>query len=275
MNVAFFEARTTEREEILAPQPLASSPWGRGQLRGMAVSGALARAAERAVEELARPDLRPVRWSLDLFRPAGLQDVQTSANVLRQGRRLAMVDAWMTQDGQAVARGTTLLLADGDVSRGDVWSGRSLAMPPPVDSLPRGVEPRLYFSERAGWTAAPDAHGNATRKQSWHGPTTIVDGEVPTDFQFLSSIVDVASVVTNWGDCGLECINVDVTASFARLPRSGEVGLSAAGRVESGGVVAATAEIFDREGVLGLASVTALGNSRSAIDPCRVDGPDR
>ena len=57
-EIAFF----TRTGEDLMPTPLACSMWSEDQLHGVAVSGALARAAELALREAGRADLRPARW---------------------------------------------------------------------------------------------------------------------------------------------------------------------------------------------------------------------
>src|SRR6476620_9291000 len=113
MTSAFFRlapGRDVQSEEHL-PQRPAGSGWGSGHMRGMAVSGALARAAERAVEALGRQDLQPVRWTLDLFRPARMEPSVASSTVVREGRRLCLVDAVLSQDGEAVARASALYLS--------------------------------------------------------------------------------------------------------------------------------------------------------------------
>src|SRR5262245_28377580 len=94
---------------LLVPLGAASSEWGgsngRGHLRGTAVSGALARAAGRAADALEGAEgFRPVRWTLDLFRPGAMAASTTEATVVRGGRRLRLVDATFRQDAKTIAR---------------------------------------------------------------------------------------------------------------------------------------------------------------------------
>ena len=111
MTLSFF----TTSGDGLVPADLARSLWSENQMHGVAVSGALARAAERCVIELGRgDDLRPARHTVDLFRPATMDPCRTTTRVVREGRRLCLVDATLEQDGQTVARASALFLKVGD-----------------------------------------------------------------------------------------------------------------------------------------------------------------
>src|SRR3954447_5278576 len=104
MTFSFF----TPEGDALVPTDFALSLWGDDQIHGVALSGALARSLEQAVAELGRDDLRPARYSLDLFRPARKQPSRTSTRVVREGRRLCLVDTVMEQEGEPVARASAL-----------------------------------------------------------------------------------------------------------------------------------------------------------------------
>ncbi|MFF1734575.1 acyl-CoA thioesterase domain-containing protein [Streptomyces sp. NPDC058247] len=270
MSDGFFQAEGGPDAETLRPQPRALSQWGGGaQLRGMAVSGALARAAERGVPEIeGTADLRPVRWTLDLCRPASSAPCTATANVVRRGRRLCLVDAYMFQNDRMVARASALFLAVGGSARGNVWSPATRPSAPPAKLRSSTTEPRLYFSEGIGWTGTPAPHQTSGRKMTWHFPSQVVQGERATPFQQAAMVADVVNVVSNWGDGGLEFINADVTLALARLPaHDQELGLAAEQRVEENGVAVGSAAVFDRLGVLGTATVTGLVSASNVVDP--------
>jgi len=79
-------------------------------------------------------------------------------------------------------------------------------------------------------------------------------------------MADGASLVTNWGDKGVEYINTDITLTLARLPEGLEIGLAAVDRVEHDGIAVGTAAVFDRSGTLGTAVVTSLVNAHRTVD---------
>jgi hypothetical protein len=89
---------------------------------------------------------------------------------------------------------------------------------------------------------------------SWNLPNAVVDGEAPTAFQHAAMVADLANMVGNWGDAGIQFINADLTLALARLPVGTGIGLAADHRVEDDGASVATAVMFDRAGPLGSAS---------------------
>jgi hypothetical protein len=266
MSFAYFSLPQTQGPEILVPEPMAGRGWGTDRMRGVAVSGALARASERAITAAGRSDLRPARWTLDLFCPATMQPCTTTATVVRQGRRLCLVDATLEQDGKPVARAGALFLQVAEPPRGEVWSPQHRILPPPPELRPQSNEPRLYYSEDVGWTVSPADHQSRSRKQTWHRAVPVVRGEEPTAFQMVASVADVTNLVTNWGSAGLEFINADITLALSRLPTGKEVGLSALHRVEHDGIATGTAVVFDRLGPVGTSLVTAMANAEHAVD---------
>jgi hypothetical protein len=264
---AFFRIEQDGDTEILLPEPLAGSGWGNGNMRGMPISGALARATQRAAADLGLKDMIPARFTLDLFKPAFQVPTTIGTSVVRQGRRLCLIDASFIQDGQAVARSVTLFLKSGEAPSGSVWSGDRPPGGPPRGLLPDSTEQRLYFTEDSGWGQSSSVEPSAQRKQSWHFAMPIVAGERPTAFQMAASIADIANVVTNWGSDGLQFINADVTMALARQPIELEFGLSAIERVEADGVSVGTAVLFDRAGIFGTTTVLGLANALRSVDP--------
>ncbi|MFD6454809.1 acyl-CoA thioesterase domain-containing protein [Nocardia sp. NPDC060220] len=268
MSHAFFRAQSDPigGAEVLHPEPEASSGWIGGQLRGMAVGAVLARAVERELIVRERSDLRPVRWTLDLFRPVFMRPCTTRVEVIRDGRRLSLFDATLIQDGRAVARAGALYLRPGPTPHGICWSPETAADPPPADREPSPDQDRVYFSEEQGWSPDARTHHNAARTGIWHRPIAVVVGEEPTPFQFVAGLADVTNVVTNLGSHGLEYINADATLTLTRLPEGDEAGLVGLDRLAQDGIALGTAAIYDRKGVFGTATVSSLANTRGPAD---------
>src|ERR1700733_15652608 len=82
------------------PTRLARGPWG-PSISGNYIGGLLGRTVEQQVDDA---DLQPARLTVDLLRPVALQPLQMQSSVVRDGRRLRLVDAGMTQDDVIVAR---------------------------------------------------------------------------------------------------------------------------------------------------------------------------
>lgn len=263
MDLAFFrrEAGT------LVPTDVARSAWSDDQMHGVAVSGALAGAAERAVAEAGRDDLVPGRFTVDLFRPARMTPSVLTTGLVRRSPRLVLVDTTMTQDGEPVARASALFLRPDGSAPGEVWEPAERPGPPPTDVVPPSDEPRVPFlASDVGWSQKFSEHQNTGRKQAWVNTVPVVAGEPVTPFQAAASGADTASMVTNLGTRGVEHINTDLTLTLARLPVGPEVGLAALDRVERDGVAVGTATMFDRSGPLGTVVVTSVANVRRSID---------
>ncbi len=262
-TISFF----TQVGDGLVPTPLACSMWSDDQLHGVAVSGALARAAELAVATTGRTDLRPARWVVDLFKPARMQPCTFTTEVVREGSRICLVDVTLTQGDTRVARASATFLTPSETARGEVWEPTERPAPPPLDIAPETDEPRVPFVwSSAGWSQNFTEHQNADRKASWSSAIPVVTGEPLTPFQAVAAAADGASMVTNWGTRGVEYINTDIALTLARQPVGVEIGLLATDRVEHDGIASGTTAVFDRAGALGTVTIAALANARRRVD---------
>ncbi len=264
MDLSFF----TADGDALVPTELACSLWSKDQMHGVALSGAMARALERAVADLGRTDLRPARYTVDLFRAARMQPCHVRTSVVREGRRLCLVDAVLEQDGEPVARASALFLLPTEPAPGEVWEPEVDLAPPPLELAPVSDAPRvpLFSSERLGWSTSFGEHQNGDRKLTWQTGVPVIPKERPTPFVSAASIADAASMVTNWGSNGVEHINTDITLTLARVPVSLEIGMAAADRVSHDGIAVGTVTVFDRQGRLGSAVVSSLANHLRTVD---------
>ncbi len=262
--------------ELLVPQDIARSLWKADQMHGVATSGALGRTVENAVLAAGRDDLRPARFTVDLYRAPSMGPCLLESTVVREGSRLMLVDATLAQDGEVRARASALFLKQSENPGGVVWSPTDVPSPPPLDVAEATDEPRVpfFFSPEVGWSQNFADHQNDGRKQTWQSALPIVVGEKPTPFQGLAGVADSTSMVCNWGSNGVEHINSDVTLAISRVPISQEVGIAALSRSEHNGIAVGTGIVFDRVGVIGTTTVTSLANSRRAVDFAKYDFSD-
>ena len=269
--IAFF----TLDEDLLVPTELARSGWGHDHVHGVAISGALGREVERAAAALGRSDLRPARYTVDLFKAPKMTPCTLESRVVRDAPRICLLEVMLSQDGTPVARASAILLKPTTSGPGEVWHPESRPTPPPDEVAPRTDEPRVPFlHSEIGWSQKFGEHQNASRKTSWNSAVPVVMGERLTPFQAVAATADGASLVTNWGTNGVEYINTDITLSLAREVVGVEIGLHALDRVESDGVAVGTVAVFDREGPLGNVMVTSLVNARRTVDFTNVEYDD-
>ena len=270
-EISFF----TKDADDLVPTPLACSMWSDDQLHGVAVSGALARAAEACLATAGRTDLRPARWTVDLFKPARMQPCTFETAVVREGSRICLVDVTLTQGDVRVARASATFLKPSAAAPGEVWQPDDRPTPPPLDVAPETDEPRVPFMRSsAPWSQNFTEHQNAARKGSWSSAIPVVPDEPLSPFQAVASAADGASMVTNWGTRGVEYINTDIALTLARTPVGVEIGLLATDRVEHDGIASGTTAVFDRAGALGTVTVAALANAQRTVDMGGVEYSD-
>jgi len=270
-DIAFF----THQGDTLVPTPLACSMWSDDQMHGVALSGALARAAEACLATAGRTDLRPARWTVDLFKPARMIPCSFATEVVREGSRICLVDVTMTQEGRRVARASATFLKSTESAPGEVWTPEEHPAPPPLDVAPPTDQPRVpFFRSDVGWSQNFTEHQNADRKASWNSGIPVVADEPFTGFQAAAAAADGASMVTNWGANGVEYINTDIALTLAREPIGVEIGLEATDRVERDGIAVGTATVFDREGALGTVIIAALANAGRTVNLAQVEYTD-
>lgn len=260
MDLCFF----TLDGDALIPTEVARSLWAADQMHGVAISGALARGMEHA---MTRHDLRPARWTVDLFRPASMAPTSVETTVLREGKRLALVESRFVQEGEMRARATGVWLLPSEDPDGHVWQPTDLPAPPPADLVAPMTGPDIpWFRSDAGWSQDFKAHQNPGRHETWAYVVPVVKDEEPTPFQSVAAMADSTSMVCNWGDKGVQYINTDITLSLSRLPRSPELGLRAEHWSGADGIAVGVCTVHDREGVLGHSMVTSLTNARRTVD---------
>ena len=249
--------------DAFVPQLIARGPWGE-TISGNYVGGILGHVLERDAGD---PEFQPARLTVDLFRPAALAPVRVDTTVTRQGRRLKLVDAVMTQSDTVVARASGLFLRRGEQPTAEVWSS-PVAMPPlppTPDPLPKGLAMLAWTYGRNEHTPGPgfglEAWQHVGPKHIWvRDIRPLVDGEELTPFTRAAMAGDMVSSLTHYGTEGLQFINADYTLTLSRLPEGPYLGLSALTHYSHDGVATGTATIVDEFGPIGTGVANALSN---------------
>jgi hypothetical protein len=245
------------------PTRLARGPWG-PSISGNYIGGLLARAVEQEVDDV---DLQPARLTVDLLRPVALQTVQMHSSVVREGRRLRVVDAVMTQNEVIVARASALFLRRSEHTEDTVWTSpiSMPVVPAEPEVLADDVPMLLHSFGRDPVAGSPGVgvtewrhHG---QKFVWLRETKpLVDAEPLSPFTRAAMAADITSSLTHWGTEGLQFINADYTVSLSRLPEGVYIGLASVTHYSHGGVAIGVATLFDEKGPIGSGTATALAN---------------
>ncbi|CAN3126373.1 thioesterase family protein [Mycobacterium sp. smrl_JER01] len=249
-------------EEGFAPTGRARGPWGE-TVSGNYVGGLLGHVLERDAGDDA---LQPARLTVDLLRPVALAaPIRVQTSTVREGRRLKLVDATMTQASTVVARANALFLRRGEQPAGDRFTTEVVmpAVPPLPDPVPEDATTFVWTYGKDTDTAYPglDGWAHTGPKYLWArelGP--MVDEVELTPFVRAAMAGDMASSLTHFGADGLPFINADYTLTLSRLPEGPYLGLAALTHHSHNGVATGTAIVADEQGPIGTATATALAN---------------
>ena len=249
--------------DAFVPQPIARGPWG-DTISGNYVGGLFGHVLQRDAGD---PDFQPARLTVDLFRPAALAPVRVDTTVTRQGRRLRLVDAVMTQSDTVVARASGLFLRRGEQPCAEIWSSPVTMppLPPTPDPIPRGLATLVWTYGKKEHTPGPgfglSAWEHTGPKYIWvRDIRPLVAGESLTPFTRAAMAGDMVSSLTHYGPSGLQFINADYTLTLSRLPEGPYLGLAALTHYSHEGVATGVATIVDQHGPIGSGSATALSN---------------
>jgi acyl-CoA thioesterase len=244
--------------DLLVPRRFTESGWTQNTLGGRYVAGLVAWGAEQH----GGPDLQPARLTIDMFRPATMAPTDVQTTVVRDGRRLKVVDVVIVADGVMVSRGSVVFARRTAEPSSEAWTPAEWAVRHPDEyerrSFGNGWEPPWDQRMITPWGSTGDHH------QTWLREVhPFVDGEALTPLLRAALASDNASGQVNTGPGGISHINADLTISLARLPEGEWVGLDATSRAAAEGVSVGTVDLYDVVGRIGHVSVTALADARN------------
>ena len=261
-NDPFF---TLDGERYL-PTSAGRSPWDPKFMHGRIVAGLLGQEIER---RHGGPDYMPARLTVDMYRLPDFSPVEVRTHVVRDGKRIKVIDAEFVSNGISMARATSQLLLRTEPPPGSVWSPPDWNSPRPAQ-LP---DPKSAKAGMNGMWAVREIEG----MMGEHGPRKIwisevrelVGGVALTPFTRVAVSADFASPFANAGDQGLRYINSDVTVYLHRLPATEWIGYEVTDHGATDGVAVAQCRLYDEHGHIGTSSVTALAQrtSTAAVPP--------
>jgi hypothetical protein len=249
---AVTEAIYEQRGGFLHATGFSRGPWDPNAQHGGAPAAILMRAIEQA--EGVDESLQLARVTYELLRPAPLGDLRVSAQVVRPGRKVQLVEASLvTPDGVEVVKARALRIARAPVSTAPT----ELPAPGGIDRLTAdtvfsgGAE--MYVN---GGIEVRMLHGHFYET----GPAfawfrlrmPVVAGEEPSPLQRLVAAADFPNGISSelsWDEYVF--INPDLTVHVEREPRGEWIGLDAQTRVVENGVGLAQAVLYDAEGRVG------------------------
>ena len=251
--------------DIVAVTPLAAGPWDARLQHGGAPSSLVAWAAERVP---APTPMRIARVTVDLFRPVPIDTLRIETNILREGRKIQLVQVRLLAGDAEVTRATVLRLR-----RIDQPLPEPNALPAPPDTIPEDVEdaglglPGTSVNFAANFEIRRIAGGFADPGPGkvWfrqHRP--LIRGETLSPAMRAVAVADFSNGISallpfkEW-----TFINGDLTVSLAREPEGEWIYSSAETWASPDGTGSATARLADRKGWFGHAIQSLLLERRT------------
>lgn len=241
----------------LEPVPEARSPWAADMLHGRLLAGLAARAVDETTDD---PAVRVARLTVDMFRTPPMTPLQVTTQIIRDGRRVRVVEVSIHAGDVEVARASALMLRTGQHPDAAIWRAPAwTAVHPETLPAPEGE------NAGGGWDIrllTPGGFWTAERKQLWARDSwQLVDGEAPSPVVRAALAADLPNPMANSGTAGLQFINADLTLFLGRPPVSEWIGVEVVDHVGYDGIAVGTCTLYDTEGPIGSSSVCAITNT--------------
>ncbi|PCJ20842.1 MAG: hypothetical protein COB04_04020 [Gammaproteobacteria bacterium] len=241
---------------IYTPTEKAAGPWGPTMLHGGSTGGLMAHAMEQASN---RDDLQFTRLTLDMFRPVPMAPLTVESRVIRDGKRVQVLEATVFGNGKEVAKGTALKLIPREVVVPEqaVPSANELQVPEELETM-------SLFGDQAANSFPPGLHLNLLVKricgfggtgegEAWFRmPVPVVEGIENSPFVHISTLSDFGNGLGQlYVKNSTGSINADITLYLHRIPTQEWIGFKSKAVMESHGIGVITTHLFDNEGMVG------------------------
>lgn len=248
--------------DLAVPTELTRGGWSDDAQHGSPPAGLLARAIEAV--PTASP-MQVVRFTVDLFRPVPLRPLTIETEIVRDGRRIQIVDAWLLTGGRRLGRATALRIRVADVADPGELGGNNRFWPA-FEVKPDSLQPldwRGFFGESDELArfhidaleiySVDDSFVSGGPGESWFRVRpTLVAGEKMTPFQLAALTSDLA----NGNSQALDpkqwlYVNPDITLYLHRLPEGEWIGMRSAVDQEPHGIGVNENVVYDLSGRFG------------------------
>jgi hypothetical protein len=250
-HAAMPEALFTPNKRGYVPSDHARGPWDRAAMHGGPPAALMAGVMEALPTEA---PMAVVRITVEIFRPVPLRPVEVAARIERDGRRVQMLTATLTDGNTELCRATAWRMRIADLDLGD-QPAPEVPFAGPAESVAHTPESDDPAFHRTG-VEMRYARGSFIEQ----GPATVwmrltapvVAGQTTTPLQRAVSAADFGNGVASalpWGQ--FLFINTDLTVYLHRQPQGEWICLDAGTDVDRRGVGVAHSRLYDERGAIG------------------------
>ena len=248
MTHAFYE----KIDKLWLPQQLSQSPWNPNHQSGVAVAGLMAHSIETHPLQ-ARLDIS--RLTLSLLCPVPMKEVEIKCQTIREGSRIAMVEAQLLANGKVCAHALGLKARSAQTPASDLPIGDfppyKLAPERPLrkrDINRSGLEVRLISGGLA--ELGPG--------KAWLSPKAPIASDVPMSPVALAAMAaDYSGAIGSILDCRVwSFANLDLSIHFVRPPSELQTLVDAETQSAGNGHAIGNSRLFDSHGLFAHAHQT-------------------
>jgi hypothetical protein len=242
----FFETR----DGLFVPTGLAGSPWGPGQLNGVAVGMLL---AQTMIEAHPPEGMNIARFNFDILGRAPMAPLAARWRMVREGRRQAVLEGVLSADGVDVAKANALF-----VRRADEGAPATV-FAPPTPQPDEVLDAPLMMPLRTGLESRLIQRGKAGSDQPlgrvWVRPLTpaITGAEIHPIIAAVAAADFAGGLSAGLDRAAWLSPNVDIALQFVRPPRDAWVLVESETLLAGNGSGLVDARLSDRHGPFGRA----------------------
>ena len=231
---------------------LTRGPWSHGVMHGGPICGLLGWAVETA---LSRADLICTRLTVEILSGIGVNNLEVTSQVVKNGRKTAVVDGQIRENDKLVGRASSQWLAPSGISP---TTESSLPDIPAIRADP-GSHPDMEYPH-------PGFNADAIDMRVIEGSTEepgpgriwirldcpLIHDQDTSPFQRISTLADLGAAV-GWENSysGGTYINTDVTLQMIRKPEDEWVFFESHVEKTYQGIACCYSNIYDKKGLLG------------------------
>jgi Thioesterase-like superfamily len=227
------------------------SPWNGHSLGGVAIAGLLAHLIDRTPT---LSPMHPARLTIDLFGAVPMEPLTPAVSVVREGRRIQMVDAVLEAGGRTWARASALRM------RTEETPGQETPLTQAFPTTLLDVQTSdMSDSIRVSHSSAPSGKG-----ARWvRFPYPVVLGEPLGALEAVAMIADFGSGISpmlsysEW-----TFANLDISIHLTRLPRGDWLLIDAETESSGNGIGIARGRLGDADGMIGTSHQTVFLDRR-------------
>lgn len=240
------------------PTRLATGPWDRRLQSGVVLNALIA----HLIEETPSPvPMVTSRLLLDMMKPTMMTPVETRVTVVREGKRLQLLDVELVQDGAVTARASALRIRAAESPGTD--APRHILPPSDLPSLNGNRSPLQHVSETRLESGGLEVPGPGVVWARMAGE--ILPGIAISPFVQLAMAADFGSGTSSFVDWReWSFANVDISLHLTRMPAGEWVRIAAETESAGNGIAIVHSKLADEQGELGHAHQTLFLDQRKS-----------